>query len=104
VPALQRAAARAAEAPDVRALAAAGNERLANGDIASARLYYERAAEAGDAHAARLLGNSYDPAFLLRWGVRGMNGDKEEAARWYKLAGALGDGEAQKDLAALAQR
>lgn len=92
------------DAPDPRALAAAGDARLADGDIASARLYYERAAESGDARAARLLANSYDPAFLTRWGVRGMNGDTEEAARWYKLAGALGDSEAKQDLAALAQR
>ena len=90
------------DAADLRALASDGDMRLASGDIASARLYYERAAEAGDARAARLLGNSYDPAFLARWGVRGMNGDSEEAARWYKLAGALGDNEAKNDLAALA--
>jgi hypothetical protein len=89
------------DAGDQQALLDAGDARLADGDIASARLYYERAAEAGNARAARVLGNSYDPIFLVRWGVRGMNSDNEEAARWYQLAGALGDGEAKQDLAAL---
>jgi hypothetical protein len=98
-----RATAAVRDAADTSVLAAAGDERLAEGDIMSARLYYERAAEAGDAHSARVLGNSYDPAFLARWGVRGMNGDKDLAARWYKLAAALGDGEAKQDLAALGQ-
>jgi hypothetical protein len=91
------------DASDQQGLLDAGDARLADGDIASARLYYERAAEAGNARAARVLGNSYDPIFLVRWGVRGMNSDNEEAARWYQLAGALGDSEAKQDLAALSR-
>jgi len=81
-----------------------GDERLADGDVASARLFYERAADEGDGRAARRLGNSFDPAFLARWGVRGMRGDPAEAARWYRRAGALGDSEAEQDLAALPQQ
>ena len=80
---------------------ARGDERLDQGDVASARLFYERAADEGNARAARRLGNSFDPAFLARWGVRFMRGDPAEAARWYRRAGALGDGEAAQDLAAL---
>jgi TPR repeat protein len=85
----------------VRAFVQSGDARLASGDIASARLYYERAAEAGDARAARLLANSYDPAFLERWGVLGMTGNAQQAARWYRLASGLGDLEAARDLASL---
>ena len=98
-----RAGVEAGDAANSEALAEAGDARLTDGDIVSARLYYERAAEAGNARAARVLGNSYDPVFLVRWGVRGMNGDKTEAVRWYQLASALGDSEAKQDLAALSQ-
>jgi len=80
-----------------------GDVHLAQGDVANARLYYERAAELGDARAAHLLGNSFDPAFLERWGVRGMRGDPAEAARWYRRAGVLGASDAERDLAALPQ-
>jgi hypothetical protein len=90
-----------ADAAEVRTLVQAGDARLISGDIASARLYYERAAEAGNARAARLLANSYDPAFLVRWGVLGMTGNVQEAARWYRRASGLGDSEAARDLTSL---
>jgi type IV secretory pathway VirB10-like protein len=85
----------------VRDFEARGDERVQQGDIASARLFYERAADGGDSRAARRLGNSFDPAFLARWGVRFMRADPDEAARWYRRAGELGDDEAAQDLAAL---
>jgi hypothetical protein len=88
-------------AAPARDLEARGDERLEQGDVASARLFYERAADAGNARAARRLGNSFDPTFLARWGVRLMRGDPAEAARWYRRADTLGDGEAAQDLAAL---
>jgi hypothetical protein len=98
----------AAAAPAPAHLAAAildfekqGDERLATGDIASARLFYERAAEGGDARAARLMGNSYDPAYLARWGVLGMRGDPGKAVHWYRVARDLGDADAAQVLAAL---
>ncbi len=84
--------------PEMRAM---GDERLQQGDIASARLFYERAADAGDGRAARLLGSTYDPAFLERWGVQGMRGDVERAASWYRRASALGDADADRNLRAL---
>jgi hypothetical protein len=94
-----------AAAPDAPTseLEAQGDERLYQGDLASARLFYERAASDGNARAARRLGNSFDPAFLARWGVRGMRGDPAAAAQWYRRASALGDHEAEQDLAALPQ-
>jgi len=86
---------------EARDFEARGDERVQQGDIASARLFYERAADGGNGRAARRLGNSFDPAFLARWGARFMRADPDEAARWYHRAGDLGDNEAAQDLAAL---
>ena len=80
---------------------ARGDELLRHGDIASARLFYERAADEGDARAALLLGNTFDPRFLQRLGVRGMEGDASLAAIWYRRARDLGDGDAEQELRGL---
>jgi hypothetical protein len=72
-----------------------GDSFFALGDIASARRFYERAAEAGDGQAALRLGESYDPAFLQQprfWGARA---DLSLALVWYKRARELGISEAQ---------
>jgi TPR repeat protein len=68
---------------------------MAKGDVASARLFYERAAEAGDGQAALRLGESYDPAFLARSHLNGVRGDAVAAARWYRQARELGITEAE---------
>jgi hypothetical protein len=77
--------------PEIAALVARGDAAITSGDIASARLFYERAAEAGDAAAALRLGATYDPGFLGRAGVRGTPGDPDQAAFWYRRARDLGD-------------
>lgn len=74
------------------------------GDVASARLFYERAADAGDARAALLLGGTYDPAFLEQLGAQGMRGDAAQAAAWYRRARELGDAEAAERLKAMGSR
>jgi hypothetical protein len=79
----------------------AGDLRITEGDIASARLFYERAANAGDARAALDLGHSFNPAFLERLGVLGMRGDAAAAARWYRRARLLGDPDAENALKTL---
>jgi len=79
-------------------LVALGNDLLWTGDIATARLYFERAAEAGNAHAALLVGETYDGPLLSKLGVRGMRGDPQEATRWYERARDLGDADAVKRL------
>lgn len=84
-----------------KSLRQAGDVKTLEGDIASARLFYERAADAGDARAALDLGNSFNPAFLARLGVRGMRGDAAAAARWYRRAISLGNPDAAKALRAL---
>ena len=66
-----------------------GDTFLHAGDVASARLFYERAADAGDWRAAIRLGATFDPAFLSRAGVRTV-GDPIEAQSWYRHALGLG--------------
>ena len=68
-----------------------GNAYLTTGDIVSARLFYERAATAGDGRAALALAETYDPGFLHRLGVLGVRGDLVRATRWYERARDLGE-------------
>jgi AAA domain-containing protein len=78
-----------------------GEALLASGDIASARHFFERAAEAGDPAAACGLGKSYDPLFLQRVATRGVVGDPAKAADWYRRAARGGSNEAAARLARL---
>src|SRR5262249_38892509 len=72
------------------ALLARGDAQFNNGDVASARLFYERAAEGGDARAAVRLAKSYDPAFLARIRLNGVRGDAAVSAQWYRQARVMG--------------
>ena len=78
-----------------------GDEFFTMGDIASARLYYERAADAGSAEAALRAGETFDPAFLGRNRLLGMRAEPEQAERWYRRAHELGSRTADALLAAL---
>ena len=71
------------------------------GDIIAARHVFERAASAGSAAAATGVGKTFDPLFLAAAGVRGIQGNPFEAARWYRRGGAGGDAEAESRLRAL---
>jgi hypothetical protein len=75
-----------------------GDEQLADGGIAQARLLYERAAEAGLAEGAMALASTYDTAELGRLGVRGLQPDAAAARRWYERAQQLGAAEAAQRL------
>jgi hypothetical protein len=86
---------------EVAALLTRGDVLLGNGDIVSARLCYERAAEGGNAQAALRLGESYDPAFLVQTQLNGVRGDRSAAARWYRRAIELGATEADTLLKSL---
>src|SRR5207244_12726785 len=66
-------------AAETAELLARGDGFLRMGDIASARLFSERAADAGDGWAALQLGATFDPTFLGRSGLRGLRGDPAEA-------------------------
>jgi hypothetical protein len=82
-------------AAEIAALLARGNSLLGVGDIASARLFYERATDAGDEHAALRMGATYDPGFLDRVRLPHMHGDAAQALSWYRRARDLGEGEAE---------
>lgn len=84
-----------------KSLRQAGDAKLLEGDVASARLFYKRAADTGDARAALDLGNSFNPAFLDLLGVLGMRGDSVAAAQWYRRAQVLGDPDAETALRTL---
>jgi TPR repeat protein len=84
-----------------RRLCARGLVAMAAGDIASARLYLERAAEGGDIRALMVLGQSYDPATLARMGALGIKGDAGKARDYYAKALAAGMGAARERMAAL---
>jgi hypothetical protein len=79
-------------APEIAALVARGDAFIAAGDIASARLLFERAAELRDGRAALRLAVTYDAAFLERAGIYGLPSDPEQAAFWYRRARELGAG------------
>jgi hypothetical protein len=73
-----------------------GDALLRTGDIASARLFYERVASAGEGRAALRLGATYDPGFLNRAGLGNMQADPAQARLWYSRAADLGEAEAKK--------
>ena len=83
---------------EIAALVTRGDAFLSAGDIASARLFYERAADAGDSTAALRVGATFDPNFLGRVGARGNPGDPAQAASWYRRARDLGDAAAAEHL------
>jgi hypothetical protein len=76
---------------EVATLVTRGDGFLSAGDITSARLFYERAADAGVASAALRLGATFDPDFLSRVGIQGIPGDAAQAASWYRRARDLGE-------------
>jgi TPR repeat protein len=69
------------------------------GDITSARLLLERAAEAQEAGAALLLAQTYDPAVLGTQDLRSITPDPATARRWYQKAAEFGSRDAQQRLA-----
>jgi hypothetical protein len=81
-------------AAEITALLARGDTLFAQRDISSARLFYERAADAGEGRAALRLGETFDPVFLdfTHLGVRG---DSAMAVSWYGRARELGEAEAE---------
>jgi TPR repeat protein len=80
-----------------------GDALLALGDLTGARLLYERAALAGEARGATGVAQTYDPRVLLQIGARGIQGDAETAADWYRKALTLGDSSAAARLRLLSQ-
>lgn len=84
----------------IAALISRGQAAAAEGDIAAARLLFERAAGLGSAQAAMALGKTYDSAFLREAGVRGIPPDPAIAESWYRKAASLGGADGRDRLAA----
>jgi hypothetical protein len=83
--AVPAAAAQVLSAGQITELLTRGDTFLHAGDLTSARLFYERAADAGDREAAMRMGASFDPAFLDRVGLYA-RGDAAKALFWYRHA------------------
>jgi TPR repeat protein len=81
-----------------------GEEFITVGDVVTARIVFQRAAEAGDANAALAVGATYDPTVLAKLGAVGISGDTAQARSWYEKAERLGSPEARRRLGALANR
>ena len=75
-----------------------GDEQLSEGNAAAARLFYERAADAGLAQGAMALAATFDAVELARSGLRGIQPDTKLAQRWYERAMQLGAGDAEARL------
>ena len=82
---------------DIAEFLARGDSYLRVGDVTSARLFYERAADAGSGQGAMRLGATFDPNFLGRSGLNGTRGDQTKADTWYRRARGLGAAEAARE-------
>ncbi len=73
-------------AAEIERLLERGHALLQRGDIASARLLFERVAAAGDRRGAKGMGMTYDPQVYARLPVAGVKPDREKAQFWYERA------------------
>jgi hypothetical protein len=85
----------------VNQLITRGDQLMDLGDISSARLFYERAAQDGDPRAQTALGKSYDPLIFGSLQVRGTPADPQLARIWYLRGVQGGSQEAMTRLQAL---
>jgi hypothetical protein len=91
--------ARRLDPDELEALLKRAKSLLAIGDIASARLLLERAADAQEANAALMLARTYDSEVLGTSDTRSITPDPEKARIWYRRAAELGSQHAQQRLA-----
>lgn len=105
VPSAPIAPARPALSPEARQRATQFMSRatslLDQGNIAAARLFFERAAEEGSAEGALALGGTYDEAELANMKSLGLKPDPRLARRWYERARDLGSSAAEARLTRL---
>jgi hypothetical protein len=88
---------------EIAALLKRGEVFIISGDLASARLVLQRAAEAGDVHAALTLAATFDPNLLAKLD-QGLPADVVKARFWYERAKQLGSTEAPRRLEQLASQ
>jgi DnaJ-like protein len=79
-------------------LVAQGQRHLAEGNFATAREYFERAADLGSALAAMKMAETHDRNVLATRRSFGPKGNQAEARKWYERAKALGLPEAEVQL------
>jgi hypothetical protein len=79
---------------EIDALTARGDAFLASRDVTTARLFYQRGADAGDGTAALRLGETFDPNFLARAHLSPHAANRDVAHYWYRAARDLGSTEA----------
>jgi hypothetical protein len=101
---LSSPAVRALDAEQIKLLMKQGEQFIAAGDVVTARIAFQRAAEAGDAKAAVALGATYDPTVLAKLGVVGISADVAKARSWYEKAEKLGSPDAKQRLELLVDR
>ena len=89
------------DAVEIARLMARASVLLGQGDIGSARIVLERAAEKGNAEAIFSLAETYDPLILPKWGTYGTRGDAMTALDLYAKAQAGGILEAKERIDAL---
>ena len=82
------------ERDEVVLLVKRGEDFITSGDLSSARLLLQRAAEAGDMHAALALAGTFDPNLL----AQSFAADVVMARFWYERAKQLGSSEAPRRL------
>lgn len=81
-----------------------GDALLKLGDVASARLFYREAIDAGNERAAMCLAVTYDPTSLQALGIQGVFTDRALAETLYRQAIAAGETEAGERLTRLLQQ
>ena len=86
---------------ELAALLKRAKNLLAIGDITSARLLLERAADAQEADAALMLAGTYDPQVLGSQDLRSVTPDPAAARVWYQKAAQLGSADARRRLGQL---
>jgi hypothetical protein len=91
-------AARRIDPDELAALLKRAKSLLAIGDITSARLVLERAADAQEADAALMLAGTYDPQVLGTQDMRSITPDPAMARLWYQKAAQLGSSDAKRRL------
>ncbi len=92
------AAVRRIDPDELAALLKRAKGLLAVGDITSARLLLERAADGQEAEAAFMLAGTYDPQVLGVQDMRSITPDPAMARSWYQKAAQLGSADAKRRL------
>jgi hypothetical protein len=87
---LRQASAPTLPRDEIEGYLAKGERMLKAGDIAAARLFFTRAAEAGEVRGALAMARSFDAETLRTLPVYGLQPNPQEAARWSARAKDLG--------------